>query len=152
MASLPSFKKATHICCYSRMAEQRAAPFTVEDSLAGTPKPGRSCQKEIALARYVFAVGDDANLPLLRMLSRNNGAIEHVLSTEPLEFKLNAFVSKIGRSPVAQLRLGVSPESAVESVYPLQDSAFAGSMASWVGQYKIACTLYRFHGARRARW
>ena len=38
---------------------------------------------------YVFAVGDDANLPLLRMLARNEGAIENVLSTEPIEFKLN---------------------------------------------------------------
>ncbi len=85
---------------------------------------------------YVFAVGDDANLPLLRMLARNEGAIENVLSTEPIEFKLNAFVSKIGRSPLAQLRLEVVPENAVNLVYPLQDAAFAGSMASWVGQYK----------------
>lgn len=84
---------------------------------------------------YVFAVGDDANLSLLRMLSRNDGAIENVLSTEPIDFKLNAFISKIGRSPVAQLRLDVAPDSAVQMVYPLQDSAFSGSMASWVGQY-----------------
>lgn len=86
---------------------------------------------------YIFAVGDDANLPLLRMVSRNDGAMENVLSTEPLEFKLNAFVSKIGRSPVAQLNMTPSPEAAVQMVYPLQDSAFAGSMASWVGQYQV---------------
>ena len=85
---------------------------------------------------YVFAVGDDANLPLLRMLARNDGAIENVLSTEPIDFKLNAFISKIGRSPVAQLRLNVAPNSAVQMVYPLQDSAFSGSMVSWVGQYR----------------
>jgi len=84
---------------------------------------------------YVFAVGDDANLPLLRMLARNEGAMENVLSTEPVDFKLNAFVSKIGRSPVAQLGLRVSPEDSVQMVYPLQDSAFGGSIASWVGQY-----------------
>jgi Ca-activated chloride channel family protein len=84
---------------------------------------------------YVFAVGDDANLPLLRMLSRNEGAIENVLSTEPIDFKLNAFVSKIGRNPVAQLGFRVSPEDSVQMVYPLQDSAFGGSVASWVGQY-----------------
>ncbi len=84
---------------------------------------------------YVFAVGDDANLPLLRMLARNEGAIENVLSTEPLDFKLNAFVSKIGRNPVAQLGLTAAPQAAVSMVYPLQDSAFAGSLASWVGQY-----------------
>jgi Ca-activated chloride channel family protein len=84
---------------------------------------------------YVFAVGDDANLPLLRMLARNEGAIENVLSTEPVEFKLNAFVSKIGRNPLAQLSFRVEPENSVQMVYPLQDSAFGGSVASWVGQY-----------------
>jgi Ca-activated chloride channel family protein len=84
---------------------------------------------------YVFAVGDDANLPLLRMLARNEGAIENVLSTEPVEFKLTTFVSKIGRNPLAQLSFRVEPENSVEMVYPLQDSAFGGSVASWVGQY-----------------
>jgi Ca-activated chloride channel family protein len=84
---------------------------------------------------YIFAVGDDANLPLMRMLSRNEGTFENVLSTEPIDFKLNAFVSKIGQNPVAQLGFSAAPESALQMVYPLQDTAFAGSMASWVGQY-----------------
>lgn len=99
---------------------------------------------------YVFAVGDDANLPLLRMLARNEGAIENVLSTEPVEFKLNAFVSKIGRNPVAQLRLDAVPDAAVEMVYPLQDSAFSGSMASWVGQYTRPAAQIEF-GVRGVR-
>lgn len=91
---------------------------------------------------YVFAVGDDANLPLLRMLARNEGAIENVLSTEPLEFKLTTFVSKIGRNPVAQLSFHIEPEAAAQMVYPLQDTAFGGSVASWVGQYeKPAATV-----------
>ena len=34
----------------------------------------------------IFAVGDDANLTLLRNLSRNGGFMESVLSTEPFEF------------------------------------------------------------------
>ena len=46
----------------------------------------------------VFAVGDDANLPLLRMLSRNGGVMEQVLSTEPVDFKLAAFLGKVGRT------------------------------------------------------
>jgi Ca-activated chloride channel homolog len=83
---------------------------------------------------YIYAVGDDANLPLLKMMARNEGLMESVLSTEPSEFKLNAFLSKIGRSPVGQLRMDVAP-SALEKVYPLQESAFTGSMASWIGQY-----------------
>jgi Ca-activated chloride channel homolog len=85
---------------------------------------------------YIFGVGDDANLPLLRMLARQDGLLEQVLSTEPMEFKLNSFLSKIGRSPVGQLRLEVSPDAAVDTVYPLQDSAFAGSLAAWVGRYQ----------------
>jgi Ca-activated chloride channel family protein len=85
---------------------------------------------------FVFAVGDDANLPLLRLLTRNDGLLENVLSTEPTEFKLNAFVAKMNMNPIGQLGLAVSPQTSLDLVYPLQDTSFAGSMASWVGQYK----------------
>src|SRR5580658_23889 len=85
---------------------------------------------------YILAVGDDANLPLFRMLARQDGLLEHVLSTEPMEFKLNSFLSKIGRSPIGQLELSVSPASAVDTVYPLQAATFSGSLASWVGRYQ----------------
>ena len=63
-------------------------------------------------------MGDDANLPLFKLLAREDGVLENVLSTEPIEFKLNSFLSKIGRSPVGQLAVTVSPESAVDAVYP----------------------------------
>ena len=85
---------------------------------------------------YIFGVGDDANLPLLKMLARQDGLLESVLSTEPLDFKLTTFLSKIGRSPVGQLRLEISPENAVDMVYPLEDAAFSGSLATWVGRYE----------------
>jgi Ca-activated chloride channel homolog len=85
---------------------------------------------------YILGVGDDANLPLLRMLARQDGLLENVLSTEPIDFKLTSFLSKIGRSPIGQLRLEVAPEAAVDTVYPLQDSAFSGSLATWVGRYQ----------------
>jgi Ca-activated chloride channel family protein len=84
---------------------------------------------------YILAVGDDANLPLFRLLAQQDGLLEHVLSTEPMEFKLNSFLSKIGRSPVGQLELSISPVDAVHTVYPLQAATFSGSLASWVGQY-----------------
>jgi Ca-activated chloride channel family protein len=102
---------------------------------------------------YIFAVGDDANLPLLRVLARNEGAIENVLSTEPLDFKLNAFLSKIGRDPVAQLRMETTPPAAVDLVYPLQDTAFAESMASWIGQYRapVSSVDFTVRGVRDAR-
>ena len=48
---------------------------------------------------YIFAVGDDANLPLFRMLAQQDGLLEQVLSTEPMDFKLTSFLSKIGRAP-----------------------------------------------------
>jgi Ca-activated chloride channel family protein len=48
---------------------------------------------------YVYAVGDDANMPLLKMLARNDGVLEWVRSTEPADFKLNAFLAKIGQQP-----------------------------------------------------
>lgn len=85
---------------------------------------------------YIFGVGDDANLPLLRMLARQDGLLEHVLSTEPMDFKLNSFLSKIGRSPIGQLRLDVPQDEGLDAVYPLQDSAFSDSLAAWVGRYQ----------------
>ena len=99
---------------------------------------------------YVFGVGDDANLPLLKMLAREDGVLENVLSTEPMDFKLTSFLSKIGRSPIGQLELGISPDTAVDSVYALQDSAFSGSMAMWVGRYRKAQqdTVFSVHGVR----
>jgi Ca-activated chloride channel family protein len=83
-----------------------------------------------------FAVGDDANLPLLKMLARNGGLVESVRSTEPIEFKLKTFLSRIGQEPARELTLHVSPITEASLVYPLQESSFAGSMASWVGQYE----------------
>jgi Ca-activated chloride channel family protein len=83
----------------------------------------------------VFAVGDDANLPLLRMLSRNGGMMEQVLSTEPVDFKLEAFLGKVGRNPIGDLRLTTPPKAGVDKVYPLEDAVFDGGEARWVGQY-----------------
>ncbi|MGD0547734.1 MAG: VWA domain-containing protein, partial [Terracidiphilus sp.] len=83
----------------------------------------------------VFAVGDDANLPLLRILSRNDGVMEQVLSTEAVDFKLDAFLGKVGRTPIGNLRLTIAPQVATEKVYALEDAVFDGGEARWVGQY-----------------
>ncbi len=88
---------------------------------------------------YVFAIGDDANLPLGRMLARDNGVLESVRSTEPIEFKLKAFLSKIGRKPVDNLqhtRLTTSTPANFDLIYPLEETVFRGSMQTWVGEYK----------------
>jgi Ca-activated chloride channel family protein len=85
---------------------------------------------------YVFAIGDDANLPLARMLARNNGVLESVRSTEPIDFKLKAFLSKVGRKPVDNLRLTTSMPANFDLIYPLEETVFRGSMQTWVGEYK----------------
>lgn len=90
----------------------------------------------------VFGVGDDCNLTLLKMLAANNGYFEWVRSTEPVEFKLNAFLSKMGQQPLRNLTLTTS--APVDLVYPLEDLRFAGSMASWVGQYKAPAPNAQF--------
>jgi Ca-activated chloride channel homolog len=82
----------------------------------------------------IFAVGNDANLPLLRSLSRNGGVLEHVLSTEPVEFKLGSFLAKAGQTPIGDLEIKVSKAS-VDKVYALDDAVFDGGQAAWVGQY-----------------
>jgi len=84
---------------------------------------------------YLFGVGDDANVPLLRMLSRDDGLMEVVRSTEPIDFKMRAFVSKIGARPLENLQLVTTPASGVDFVYRLETASFAGSVTSWVGQY-----------------
>ena len=84
---------------------------------------------------HVFAVGDDANLPLLKQIAENDGVMESVLSTEPVELKLSLFLSHIVTRPVAGLRLDVEPRSSVKTIYPLGGEPYVGSIASWVGDY-----------------
>lgn len=102
---------------------------------------------------YAFGVGDDANLPLLRMLTHDRGVLESVRSTEPIEFKLDAFLDKIGRVPIAQLRLASSPAENFDLVYPLEDTVFPGSIENWVGQYKQPAPSAQFtvQGQREGR-
>ncbi|HEX2727793.1 MAG TPA: VIT and VWA domain-containing protein, partial [Beijerinckiaceae bacterium] len=85
---------------------------------------------------FVFAVGDDANLPLLRLLTQGGGLLEWVRSTEPAEFKLNAFLSKIGQRPLEQTSLSTEPRANFDLVYPLEANPYPGSLTAWVGQYR----------------
>jgi Ca-activated chloride channel homolog len=95
---------------------------------AAVPSPARP-------RTYLLGIGDDANVPLLKMLSRDDGLMDTVRSTEPIEFKTRAFVSKIGARPVDKLQLIVDPPAGIDLVYPLDPVSFAGSVASWVGRY-----------------
>jgi Ca-activated chloride channel family protein len=87
------------------------------------------------------------------MLAANAGIFEWVRSTEPIEFKLNAFLDKIGEAPVKDLALRATPAGNVDLVYPLEDTRFAGSMATWAGQYKrpvpqVTFTVSALHASR----
>ena len=101
----------------------------------------------------VFGVGDDANLPLFRMLATQNGLFEWVRSTEPIEFKLNAFLEKLGEDPVRDTALALSPAANFDLVYPLEDVRYGGSVASWAGQYKqpAAAAGFTVRGTRDGR-
>jgi Ca-activated chloride channel family protein len=84
----------------------------------------------------VFAVGDDANLPLLRRLAQNSGFLEPVLSTEPVEPHLLSWTSKLTHSPIAGLTLMPSPAAQTSLIYALDDAVYPGSIAQWIGQYE----------------
>ena len=83
----------------------------------------------------IFAVGDDADLPLLRLLAENDGLLENVLSTEPIDPKLSGFLAHTATRPLAGLHLEVSPANAVHTIYPLDANVYAGSISAWVGDY-----------------
>lgn len=84
---------------------------------------------------YAFAIGDDANLRLMRRLASHDGVFEQVGSAESMDFKLESFIRKIGLDRLSQVSLNIAPEASVSNVYRLQQDNFPGSLASWVGQY-----------------
>jgi Ca-activated chloride channel family protein len=84
----------------------------------------------------VFAVGDDANIPLLRKFAQNNGFLEPVLSTEPIDFHLRSWTSKLTLYPIAGVALTPSPAAQTSLIYSLDDAIYPGSIAQWVGQYR----------------
>ena len=85
---------------------------------------------------FVFAVGDDANLPLLKQVGSANGVFEWVRSAESIDFKLQQFIAKIGRFPIGNLKLTTLPAGNTNLIYPLEVSVFGGSEQVWAGQYK----------------
>jgi Ca-activated chloride channel family protein len=128
----------------SKQPETSIALFTDGGSDRGeTVLPGKIAARYATLWRQsphpphtaVFAVGDDANLPLLRKLAQNGGFVEPVLSTEPVDFHLQTFLSKLSRTPVTSLLLTPSSTTQTSLIYPLDDAVYPGSIAQWVGQY-----------------
>jgi len=52
-----------------------------------------------------------------------------------VDFKLSVFLGKVGRTPIGDLHLAVSPQASVDKVYSLEDAVFDGGESRWVGQY-----------------
>ena len=98
---------------------------------------------------FTLAVGDDANLPLLRLVTESGGVFEHIRSTEPLDFKLAAFLRKIGRRAVEDLELSVQSNTQLDLIYPLTPDSYRGSIARWAGRYlaPAALALFRVTGS-----
>ncbi len=85
---------------------------------------------------YALAIGDDANIRFMRRLAAHNGAFEQVRTTEPLDFKLQAFVGKIGLRPYDAVTLTAAPAQNFDLIYPVEASGYPASRWSWVGEYK----------------
>jgi Ca-activated chloride channel family protein len=84
---------------------------------------------------YTLAIGDDADVHLMQRISAHNGVFEQVGSAEPLDFKLAAFIRKIGVTPLDHVQLTVNPKANTSLIYRLGQDNFPGARASWVGRY-----------------
>jgi Ca-activated chloride channel family protein len=137
------------------LGDASATQGTISNAqLAAWYEKRRAALPAAARARtYLFGVGDDTNVPLLKMLSRDDGVMETVRSAEPIEFKARAFVSKIGARPLDKLQMSVDPSTDIDLVYPLDPVSFAGSVASWVGLYTKpgGSATFTVHGVRNNR-
>jgi Ca-activated chloride channel family protein len=87
---------------------------------------------------YVFGIGSDTNLRLLEELARGSrGFFDWSRETDDLEFKLKAFVSKVGRQPIDLLKVENADATNFYQVYPDYDAtAYDGTRLSFVGRYK----------------
>lgn len=87
---------------------------------------------------YVFGIGADTNLRLLEELARaSRGFFDWTRETDDLEFKLNAFISKVGRQPIDSLKLENADATNFYHIYPdYEATAYDGTRLSFVGRYK----------------
>ena len=84
---------------------------------------------------YTLAIGDDANISLMRRIASHGGVFEQVNTTEPLEYKLNNLVREIGEAPLQPVTITINPQANTRNVYRQESNDFPGSKASWIGEY-----------------
>ena len=100
----------------------------------GTRRSGSRSPEARRPRTYVFAVGDDANLPLGRMLARNHGVFECGAVHGAGRFQAECVSVEDRTAPVDGLQLGITPAANFDLIYPLEESVFPGSMQTWVGR------------------
>ena len=139
-AALAQSREETYIVLLTdgELTEGPVSPSRFGDCLDQTWK---AVPRERRPHLYALAIGDDANLPLLRRVASHDGVFEQVGSAESIDFKLESFVRKIGLDRLSQVSLTAAPETNVSMVYRLNKENFPGSLASWVGQYSMPQTV-----------
>ncbi|MEZ5425174.1 MAG: VIT domain-containing protein [Pyrinomonadaceae bacterium] len=87
---------------------------------------------------FAFALGNDANLTLLRNLSnKTKGYFEQARETEDISLLLGNFLNKVGNPSIDNLRfLAGSGKENFYQVYATGENSFDGSGFSFVGRYK----------------
>jgi Ca-activated chloride channel family protein len=98
-----------------------------------------------SLRAFCFGIGSDTNRTLLsEMAERSNGAFDWVRETEDLQFKLQAFFSKIGQEPAHDLTLTSSSPDLLYQVYPSDPGrVYDGSSMDWFGRYHTPASQVR---------
>ncbi len=123
----------------------------MENSRRGTRPHGSNSRTRSVRVRTFLPSATTPTCRCFACSPAQDGLLEHVLSTEPMEFKLNSFLSKIGRSPIGQLELsvvaGMRPSTRFIRCKP---QLSPGSLASWVGRYQKPQENVSFtvHGVR----
>ena len=117
----------------------------------GTRRAGSSLPETQRPRTYIFAVGDDANLPLLQRA----GAAGRLAGARALhrtaEFKLNSFLSKIGRSPIGAIEFGRGPGIGSGHGLPAAGFHLRGLAGFLGGPVPGSRRKTYLHGSRRAR-
>lgn len=86
---------------------------------------------------FAFALGVDANGPLLRDLTgKTHGAFDQVRETEDIGLKLRLFFDKVGMPDVGGLKLSSPDANNLFDIYPSSDNSYPGSSVSFVGKYR----------------
>lgn len=94
-------------------------------------------QSEFPLKFYAFALGNDANVSLLKDLTeKTRGTFAQARETEDIAAALQIFFAKIGQPAIENINFQSPDEANFYQVYATNTNTFDGSSAAFVGRYK----------------